>query len=430
MRERQLLYLFLGLNVALAGAFMVYLFLSTSREPGVVATNFSPPAKTNIIREVQPTLAPKTNAAVAVAVTNRAIGTTVVAVASNAMGATSPTPVITSRRFSWQDVETDAYRTYIDSLRAVGCPEEKVRGIVVADVNELFDKKRVREAVQHDMQWWRAEAQNLTMVNVLQERGRALEEQRAALIAKLLGQEAAEQEKGEALMWTAVQLSGPVLGALPPKLHNEVQEICARSMERHQSYFWSRVNEGQPMNQVEMAKLREQTRADLRKVLNEDQVEEFVLRYSHNASRLREELRGFEPTPEEFRKIFRAIDPLEHQLQMEFGGPEAMSEKQRERFERQRDEAIREALAPARYQAYALTKDPLYRQAQMMALQYGAPPKAILPIYQMTKLNESKRQQIINDANLTPQQKSEALNAMNLEQQKTIQRIVTENANR
>jgi hypothetical protein len=201
-------------------------------------------------------------------------------------------------------------------------------------------------------------------------------------------------------------------------------------MERHQTYFWSRVNDGQPMNQVEMAKLREQTRTDLRKVLSEEQVEEFVLRYSHNAHRLREELRGFEPTPEEFRKIFRAIDPLEHQMQMEFGGPEAMSEKQRERFERQRDAAIQEALTPQRYQAFLLTKDPLYRQAQMMALQYGAPPKAIMPIYQMTKLNESRRQQIINDANLTPQQKSEALNAVNIEQQQKIQRIVTDAANR
>jgi hypothetical protein len=145
---------------------------------------------------------------------------------------------------------------------------------------------------------------------------------------------------------------------------------------------------------------------------------------------LRDELRGVEPTPEEFRKIFRAIDPIEHQMQMEFGGQEAMSEKQRERFERQRDEAIRETLGPNRYQAFLLTKDPLYRQAQMMAMQYGAPPKAVMPIYQMTKLNESRRQQIINDGKLTPQQKSEALNAMNVEQQKNIQRIVTETANR
>jgi len=429
MRERSLLYLFLGLNVALAGAFVIYLFLSTNRQPEVVATSFVPTAKTNAMRSTQAVNVAKTNAVVA-ATNKSAVAAPVTTTNAQTAVAAVAKPTFTSKKFTWQDVEGDQYRSYLESLRAVGCPEDKVRTIVLADINELFDKKRVREAVQHDMQWWRPEAINSMGVNVLQERGRALEDERGALIAKLLGTEAASEQKGETLLWNSVQLSGPVLGALPPKLHNDVQEICARSMERHQTYFWSRVNDGQPMNQVEMAKLREQTRTDLRKVLNEEQVEEFVLRYSHNAYRLREELRGFEPTPDEFRKIFRAIDPLEHQMQMEFGGPEAMSEKQRERFERQRDAAIQEALTPQRYTAFLLTKDPLYRQAQMMALQYGAPPKAIMPIYQMTKLNESRRQQIINDANLTPQQKSEALNAVNIEQQQKIQRIVTDAANR
>lgn len=423
MRERNLLYLFLSLNVALAGAFVIYLFLSNSRHPNVVTASFSPPAQTN-------SAPPQASVPGTTAVT-RVAGTNVPAplvAASNAPAELKP--AFTEKKFTWQDVEKDAYRAYIDSLRAVGCPEDKVRLIVVADVNELFDKKRVKEAVAHDMQWWRAETPSLAVANVLQERGRALEEERSALITRLLGDEAAAKEKRETLLWSSVQLTGPVLGALPPKLHNEVQELCARSMERHQSYFWARVNEGQPMNQVEMAKLREQTRADLRTVLSEDQVEEFVLRYSHNAARLREELRGLEPTPEEFRAIFRAVDPIEHQMQLEFGGPEAMSEKQRERFERQRDGAIRDALTPQRYQAFQLTKDPIYRQAQMIALQYGAPPRAIMPIYQMARANESKRQQIIDDANLTPQQKSEALSAMNQEQQKNIQRIVSDSANR
>ena len=428
MRERSLLYLFLWLNVALAGAFMIYLFLSTNRQPGVVATNFTPPVKTNpVARAVQSAPVAKTNA-VAVSTNRPAV---VPATDSNVVASVSvPKPAFTSKKFGWQDVESDAYRTYIESLRAVGCPDDKIRTIVVADVNELFDKRRLQEAVRHDMQWWRPEAQNIAVVNVLQERGRALEEQRATLIAKLLGEEVATQEKSDTLLWSSVQLTGPVLGALAPDVHNEVQDICARSMERHQNYFWTRVNDGQPMNQVEMAKLREQTRSDLRKILNDDQVEEFVLRYSHNASRLREELRGFEPTPDEFRKVFRAIDPLEHQMQMEYGGLEAMSEKQRERFEGQRNEAIREALTPERYQAFLLTKDPLYRQALMVALQYGAPPKAVLPLYKMTKLNESKRQEIINDATLTQQQKTEALNAVNLEQQRHIQRIVTESVSR
>src|SRR5258705_6764353 len=159
MRERNLLYLFLGLNVALAGAFMVYLFLSTHRQPEVVATSFVPAAKTNITRAVQPANLPKTN--VIAAATNKS-ATPVATARSGGETAVAapPKPTFTGRKFTWQDVETDPYRTYIESLRAVGCPDDKIRTIVLADINELFDKKRVKEAVQHDMQWWRPEGVN------------------------------------------------------------------------------------------------------------------------------------------------------------------------------------------------------------------------------------------------------------------------------
>jgi hypothetical protein len=108
-------------------------------------------------------------------------------------------------------------------------------------------------------------------------------------------------------------------------------------------------------------------------------MEEFLLRYSHNSEQLRTELSGLNPTPDEFRKVFRAIDPLDHQLQMEFGGPESLSQQQRERHERQRDAAIKEAFGPKRYQEYLATKDPAYRQAQLTARQYGAPTKPFNP---------------------------------------------------
>jgi hypothetical protein len=179
-----------------------------------------------------------------------------------------------------------------------------------------------------------------------------------------------------------------------------------------------------------MAKLREQTRADLRKGLDAAGMEEFLLRYSHNAHQLRSELRGFDPTPEEFRKILRATDAMDHQLQLEYGGIETLSQQQRERHLAQRDAAIKEALGPKRFQDYLLVKDPLYRQAQATATQFGAPAAAILPIYQMTKANESRRKKILNDTALTPQQKSEAINAVNQEQMRTVQQIVSDARNR
>jgi hypothetical protein len=415
MRDKNLLHLFLALNVALGGCFVAYLFISRNNQPQVVAVSFNAPAaKTNAIP-----LASKPPAVVAPAPTNR--------VATPETNATSLKPVFSQKQFNWEQIESSDYQSYISSLRAVGCPEDKVRLIIMADINQLFANKRKAEAVAKDTQWWKAQ-QDMMIANVLQQRGRELEEERRSMIEKLLGADALENEKSEAMLWSSIQLTGPVLGALPTDLHNTVQEICARSIDRHNGAIWARVNEGQGLNTVEMAKLREQTRADLRRVLSAEQMEEFLLRYSHNSQLLRFELQGFDPTPDEFRKIFRAVDPIQHQLQLEYGGTEALSQQQRERLDRQRDAAIKEILGPNRYAEFLVTKDPLYRQAQAVAVQYGAPPRSIMPIYQMTKATEAKRQKIFAVAALTPQQKSEALNAVNQEQMRSVQQIVSEAA--
>lgn len=422
MRDKSLLQLFLILNVALAACFVVYLVLSSNNTPGTTAATLVPlGVGTNSVATAQTNVAQSNFVAVADDSTNAAVVTNVAALQ----------PVLSQKKFNWEQLESDErgktneYQRYLESLRAVGCPEEKVRYIVLADINDLFSKKRLKEAVTHDIQWWKSEPEN-SVAMALQEKGRTLEEERRGLIEKYLGADALEMEKGEAMLWSNVQLTGPVLGNLPPEIHNVVQEICGKSLERSQSAFWARVNDGQPLNNVEMARLREQTRSDLRKVLNPDAMEEFLLRYSHNGHQLRQELRGFDPTPDEFRKILRTTDKLDHQMQLEYGGIEALSPQQRERHLAQRDAAIMEALGPKRYQDFLLIKDPLFRQAQNTAMNYGAPARAIMPLYQASKAAEGKRQKILNDAALTPQQKAEALNSINQEQQRSVQQIVTE----
>ena len=420
MRDKKLLQIFLFLNVSLAGCFAVYLFLNSSSQPKVVPSSVTPGA-----------LKSNGPAQSATAITNKVIRAhpnVVVEAVTNELPAIPPArPIFSQRRFNWELVQAPEYTNYIASLRAVGCPEDKIRGIILSDINELFSQKRLKEAVLHDPQWWKARPDQM-IAGALQEKGRTLEEERRALVARLLGPEALEAERSEAMLWSSVQLTGPVLGNLPTDVHNAVQEICSRSIERTQGAFWARVNDGQQPNPVDMAHLREQTRVDLRKILSTDAMEEFLLRYSHNSEQLRAELFGMNPTPEEFRKVFRVTDSIEHQMQLEFGGIDSMSQQQRERYERQRDAAIKETLGVRRYEQYLITKDPLYRQAQLTARQYGAPDKAIQPIYQMTKSTEERRRKILTDAALTPEQKSAALNAVNLEQMQSVQKIISDGA--
>src|SRR5437867_6792057 len=121
MRERSLLYLFLALNVALAGAFIAYLFVTTSSQPQTVATSFPNPTQTNALTNAlavatAPPAVPKTNVPVTVTAEKKP------SLPANT-NHTEPQPVFTARKFSWADVASDDYAKYIESLRAVGCPE-------------------------------------------------------------------------------------------------------------------------------------------------------------------------------------------------------------------------------------------------------------------------------------------------------------------
>src|ERR1051326_5188840 len=54
----------------------------------------------------------------------------------------SRTNVIVRRQFfSWREVESADYPTYIANLRDIGCPEQTIRDIIIADVNALYARK-------------------------------------------------------------------------------------------------------------------------------------------------------------------------------------------------------------------------------------------------------------------------------------------------
>ena len=413
MRVRTALAILIAVNVLWGAAFFGYIQRSTTPviKPGDNTSTAKPITAASNVTPVA--TASASNAA------------PVVAGVTNAPAVGVKSLPSTGKKFGWQDITNDLYLDYISSLRSAGCPEKHIQGIIVKDVNELFDKRRLDHAIRTDSQWWKAE----TFMGILplqNAMGANFDEERRTILAKVLGENWDDTVKLPSLNGSAINLTGPVLGALPTETWNAVQEICQRSLDRSMAYQNQKLNEGGAFDNVELAKLRETTRSEIAKILTPEQVEEFLLRYSHNSTKLRQDMRGVDLTPDEFRKIFRAIDPAEHQTQLDYGGPEALSPKQREQLESQRDRAIREALTPARYQQYLATKDPIYRQAQSLASNYGLNAKAVQAFYDLQKSFTAKQLQISQNNTLTPDQRAQAMQALNVEHLQTIERIRNE----
>ena len=205
-----------------------------------------------------------------------------------------------------------------------------------------------------------------------------------------------------------------MLGSLPPDTKQALEEINIHSQDRL-SLSDAQRRDGKSPDQAELAKIRQQTRAELQKVLAPAQLEEFLLRYSESANELRAELgqlKYFNASPDEFRAIFRSADLINEQIQLLAGATDVNSVAQRKNLEDQRENAIKVALGN-RYEDYRLLHDPLYRDAVASARQAGQPESAFL-ISIPARLGTER---IRLDPNLT-RNKSDRTQAPELEQLK------------
>lgn len=332
-----------------------------------------------------------------------------------------PNIVLRRQFFSWQEVESSDYPTYIANLRNIGCPEQTIRDIIIADVNALYARKRATELVTPEQQWWRSEPDT----NVLQlalEKIRALDEERRELLTRLLGPswEAGDLVSLPRPSHPGVVLDGPLLGSLSADTKQAIQDVNAKSQARMQSYLDSVRQQGKQPDPVELAKLRQQTRDDLARILSPAQLEEFLLRYSEDANSLRADLgqlKYFNATPDEFRAMFRATDSIDQQLALLADSTDPNSVQARQALEAQRENALKIALGPDRYEDYQMLQDPLYRQAVAQADAAGT-PDAAQTIYQINLAAASTQEAINNNTNLTSDQKAIELKQLELDQLK------------
>ena len=330
-----------------------------------------------------------------------------------------PNIILRRQLFSWHEVESADYPTYVANLRSLGCPEQTIRDIIIADVNVLYARRRATELVTAEQQWWRSEP-DADVVHAAAEKARELEDERRALLTRLLG---SSWESGDLVSIPrpsrpGVLLDGPALGALSVETKQAIQTVSIRSQDRMQAYLDAQQRAGKEPDPVELAKLRQQTRDDLAHLLSPPELEEFLLRYSQDANDLRTEfgqLRFFDPSPDEFRAVFRATDPLDQRIQSLANAKDPGSLAARKALEDQRENAIKNALGPKRYEEYRLLHDPVYRGAVAIADEAGT-PEAAPKLYAISLAALAEQSRIRGDKNLTDDQKSIELKRLELEQ--------------
>lgn len=315
--------------------------------------------------------------------------------------------IVQVQSFSWRQVESPDYFQYVANLRAIGCPEATIRDIIVADVNQLYARRRATLVTTEYDLWWRSEP-DLDNLAESAAKLEALDAERRTLLTQLLGP---NWEDPLRLAETRAsgrgpKLTGPVLSQLPEPTERAVRDAWDKYQRAYAE--WKR-DPAKAANPLALAHVQRQYREELERALTPEQLEEYLLRNSRLAEQLRENLAGFGTTPDEFRAIFRARDNAERQTMWATVTSAEAYERARQEQEKQAEAAIERALGPERYREYKFNLDPAFRSARAFAEEYGAPAEAVLPIYELRKTIAAEEASIRSNPLLTADERVAAL---------------------
>jgi hypothetical protein len=108
----------------------------------------------------------------------------------------------TAPEFNWRQLESPDYRTYIANLRAVGCPEETIRNIILPGINQVYAAKNAALVPPEGPNYWEWPRPGAIHSNDRQE---TLFQEKRTLVRDLLGIDILAENRTAALARMALR---------------------------------------------------------------------------------------------------------------------------------------------------------------------------------------------------------------------------------
>jgi hypothetical protein len=175
---------------------------------------------------------------------------------------------------------------------------------------------------------------------------------------------------------------------------------------------------------MERARIWQNERLELAALLPAGPLNEYLLRYSPTAQRLRDETRGFSLSPGQFLSLFAAVDPIVMEPDFYYQGGDAEGRQRQQALLAQYQADLKQALGDQAYAGLQLSRDPLYLSARDAAQQAGVPAQAIMPLYEINRATQTELNRIRADPALADDEKIDALANTRAEAQKSIEQLI------
>lgn len=333
-------------------------------------------------------------------------------IAVRKINATNVLAAFTNRPLYWAMLESTNYAAYAQNLRNFGCPEETVRDIILTDIAKFYNRRRAALRAQEPPRpFWKTGAALDTPSPELRLALKLIKDEQHALVREILGVDC-DTELARYDPDAADPRAGR-LGFLSADKQERVQSLLRQFKEMEEELLTRTRGVLLDEDRRELRRLREQGRAELASVLSSAELEEFDLRTSETADGLREQLVGFDPNEDEFRKVFR----LQRTFDEEFIQAAELSDPaaQEAWFKAQADAQdalqaeVRKTLGEKRFNEYLRSQDGDFRALVQFADRLELPRETANRVYDYKVEAERQKLRVEMDPNLSDEQRAGAL---------------------
>jgi len=279
---------------------------------------------------------------------------------TNSLATAVPSPKFPRKGFKWALIEAADYQQYVANLRAVGCPEETIRDIILADLDAMYEPqlnqlRGINRIAPREPYWRVPRPVARPPLDEDEPRIKELKAERAGLLKVLLGVN--ESVLRTAYDWhdDGLQSRYSFLTADQRNRLKDVERRFVRLPDDQGPENGMMMDLGKGLNEVALQKMRE----EMAKFLTPKEIHEYELRTSAASAAIRLGLRGVTLSEAEFRALYDVIVPLSQELKGT-GNANGRVDAETAQLKEHAKLQFTEILGPERFKELERSKDPGY----------------------------------------------------------------------
>jgi hypothetical protein len=290
----------------------------------------------------------------------------------------SPTVVVVTNELKWAQLESEDYKTYIARLRSIGCPEQTIRDIIIADLDKLLAPQiAAAHGRRTDLKYWHPEeAEVLNDVNPKEvfKKQREIDQRKREIIRELVDTDLAR----ERMKTTGVEdYYERRLSFLPEDRRTQLRELLERFDENEEKLREKETQEEGALSSAERAQLRalrQQRETEVARLLSPQEKEQYELWMSPTANEVRHALYNMNATEQEFLTIYSARKAFEEAwADRDSALLDAASRAEMEKARADMEGQIISQLGEERYAEYKRGQDDDYHMLSALVTRFSLP---------------------------------------------------------